>query len=354
MNKKILVAVVDDSAVVRQVFTEMLKHPEVNLLFTANDPIFAMEKMEKAWPDVIILDVEMPRMDGISFLRKLMRERPTPVIICSTLTQDKSELTLQALSAGAVEVIAKPTLGLKGFLTESAEKIIEAIKTAASANLKNVQKFMPMETSPQMHAVKEKKFNYNPSSLSTTDKVVAIGTSAGGTIALEAVLPKLRPDCHGIVIVQHMPEKFTNSLAKRLDSLSAITVKEAEDGDSVSTGKALIAPGNRHMELRKSGAKYYVELSDGPLVTRHKPSVDVLFKSVASAAAKNAIGIIMTGMGDDGANGMEEMYKAGITTYAQDESTCIVFGMPKEAIRRGAVSKVVRLDEIPGIITDYR
>ncbi|HNI25281.1 MAG TPA: response regulator, partial [Leptospiraceae bacterium] len=195
MNKKILVAVVDDSAVVRQVFTEMLKHPDVNLLFTANDPIFAMEKMEKAWPDVIILDVEMPRMDGISFLRKLMRERPTPVIICSTLTQDKSELTLQALSAGAVEVIAKPTLGLKGFLTESAEKIIEAIKTAASANLKSMQKFMPMETSPQMYAVKEKKFNYNPSSLSTTDKVVAIGTSAGGTIALEAVLPKLRPDC---------------------------------------------------------------------------------------------------------------------------------------------------------------
>ncbi|HNO21725.1 MAG TPA: chemotaxis-specific protein-glutamate methyltransferase CheB, partial [Leptospiraceae bacterium] len=276
MNKKILVAVVDDSAVVRQVFTEMLKHPDVNLLFTANDPIFAMEKMEKAWPDVIILDVEMPRMDGISFLRKLMRERPTPVIICSTLTQDKSELTLQALSAGAVEVIAKPTLGLKGFLTESAEKIIEAIKTAASANLKSMQKFMPMETSPQMYAVKEKKFNYNPSSLSTTDKVVAIGTSAGGTIALEAVLPKLRPDCHGIVIVQHMPEKFTAAFAKRLNALCEVEVKEAENGDPVLRGHVLIAPGDRHLLLERQGARYVVSVRTGPLVSRHRPSVDVL------------------------------------------------------------------------------
>ncbi|MDX1957100.1 MAG: chemotaxis response regulator protein-glutamate methylesterase [Leptospiraceae bacterium] len=345
--KKILVGIVDDSALVRQVMGQIIQNnPEFELLFTALDPIFAMDRMKQAWPDVIILDVEMPRMDGISFLKKIMSERPTPVIICSTLTQEKSELSMEALSAGAVEVVAKPLVGIKNFLDDSVIKFTEAIRTAASANVNYSLKLSRMESS---NKTKPTQKNFI-----TTDKVIAIGTSAGGTIALEYVLSRVDRDCPGIIAVQHMPEKFTKAYASRLNQVSQMDVKEAEHGDRVIPGTVLIAPGSFHMSLVKSGAQYRVEVKDGPLVSRHRPSVDVLFRSVAKSAGENAIGIIMTGMGDDGANGLLEMKQSGAITYAQNEESCVVFGMPKEAIKRGAVDKILPLDDIPHIINRFK
>ncbi|WP_428240293.1 protein-glutamate methylesterase/protein-glutamine glutaminase [Gynuella sp.] len=348
----IKVMVVDDSAVVRQVLQEMLnKDPAIEVIGAAADPIFAMNRMNKQWPDVIVLDVEMPRMDGITFLKKLMSERPTPVVICSTLTEKGAETTMQAMSAGAVSIITKPKVGLKNFLSDAADNIISAVKGAARANMANMRTTaLKVEKKLSADAV----IPGNARAMTkTTDKVIAIGTSTGGTQALEAVLTALPPNIPGIVIVQHMPEKFTRSFAERIDSLSDISVKEAENNDRVIPGRALIAPGGKHMLLKRNGAQYYVEVMNGPLVNRHRPSVDVLFRSVARYAGKNAVGFILTGMGDDGARGLLEMKNAGAETFAQDEKSCVVFGMPKEAIALNAASRVVSLGSVPAEIMRY-
>jgi len=352
---KIKVLIVDDSAVVRQVLTELLKSdPQIEVIGAAPDPIFALDKMQKQWPDVIVLDVEMPRMDGITFLRKLMSEHPTPVVICSTLTEKGAETTMQAMSAGAVDIITKPKIGLKQFLNDAIQEITRAVKAAAGANVKRVA---AMATSAAV-AVKPKLTAdaiLSPAGAQamaeTTDRVIAIGTSTGGTQALEVVLTALPRVCPGIVIVQHMPEKFTAAFAARLNGLCEIEVREAQHGDRVIPGRALIAPGGKHMLLRRSGAQYVVDVIDGPVVNRHRPSVDVLFRSVAKSAGKNALGIIMTGMGDDGAAGLLEMKQAGAATVAQDEATCVVYGMPKEAVKRGAADKIMPLENIAGVIT---
>ena len=347
----IKVMVVDDSAVVRQVLGGLIdKAPGLKLLHAVADPLLAMERMKTDWPDVIVLDVEMPRMDGITFLRKLMAERPTPVVICSTLTEKGAQTTVEALAAGAVAIVTKPKLDLKNFLQSSAAELIGAVRTAASANVARLA--ARASAPPPLPRVKNNAdvilppVNEARAMSQTTEQVVAIGTSTGGTQALEEVLTALPRMCPGIVIVQHMPEKFTAAFAARLDQLSDITIKEAVHGDRVVPGRALIAPGGKHMLLKRNGAQYFVEVVDGPVVNRHRPSVDVLFRSVARCAGANALGIIMTGMGDDGAAGMLEMLKAGARTVAQDEQSCVVFGMPKEAIKRGAVDKIVPLASI--------
>ncbi|MCW8918794.1 MAG: chemotaxis response regulator protein-glutamate methylesterase [Gammaproteobacteria bacterium] len=352
--RKIKVMVVDDSAVVRQVMQMMLlAEPDIDYLGAASDPVFAIDKMAHQWPDVIVLDVEMPRMDGITFLRKLMREHPTPVVICSSLTVKGAQTTLQALEAGAVEVITKPQSGLRDFLQESSRELLGAIRAAAQSNMQAMRP-RPASTAAAVPARLTAdvilRGTQGTAMAETTDRIVAIGTSTGGTQALEAVLPALPRVCPGIVIVQHMPEKFTASFAQRLDSLCQIEVREAQHNDRLLPGRALIAPGGRHMVLKRSGAQYHVEVVDGPMVNRHRPSVDVLFRSVAKYAGKNATGIIMTGMGDDGARGLKEMREAGAFTVAQDEASCVVFGMPKEAIRFGAVERVVPLDGVPALI----
>lgn len=352
--KKIKVLIVDDSAVVRQVLGSVLAaDPAIEVLAAAADPIFAMEKMRIAWPDVIVLDVEMPRMDGISFMKKIMSERPTPVVICSTLTEKGAETTMQALAAGAVSIVTKPKIGLKRFLEDSSSDIVGAVKEAAHANVRRISAAMqPLKVAPKLTADAVLSAGAGQAMAQTTERIVAIGTSTGGTQALEAVLTALPRVCPGIVIVQHMPEKFTEAFANRLDGLCQVDVKEASNNDRVLPGRALIAPGGKHMVLRRSGAQYFVEVLDGPLVNRHRPSVDVLFRSVAKVAGKNALGIIMTGMGDDGAAGLLEMRQANARTVAQDEASCVVFGMPKEAIKRGAAEKVVPLSAIPGEIVN--
>lgn len=346
---RIQVMVVDDSAVVRQVMANLLDaDPLIEVIGTAADPLLAMEKMKIRWPDVILLDVEMPRMDGITFLKKIMQERPTPVVICSTLTEKGAQTTIAALAAGAVAIIAKPKLGLKQFLTDASRELIAAIKGAAHANVKCLHP--RSELSPRPSAKHTADVILMPATghslIQTTERVVAIGTSTGGTQALEEVLVTLPRVSPGIVVVQHMPEKFTAAFAARLDSLCQVSVKEAQNNDRVIQGRVLIAPGGKHMLLRSSGAQYFVEVVDGPLVNRHRPSVDVLFRSVAKCAGANAMGIIMTGMGDDGAAGLLEMRKAGAYTVAQDEESCVVYGMPKEAVKRGAVVKTVPLKAI--------
>jgi len=344
--KKIKVLIVDDSAVVRQTLQEiLLSDPQIEVIATAGDPFIAADKIKEHVPDVITLDVEMPRMDGITFLQKIMRQHPIPVVICSSLTGKGAETTLKALEYGAVEIITKPSLGTKQFLEESRVRICDAVKAASLAHLKRVsltnRKVEPKLTADAMLA--------KPSSramVQTTEKVVVVGASTGGTEALRVFLEALPLDAPGIVIVQHMPENFTAAFARRLDTLCKVTVKEASDNDSVIRGQALIAPGNRHTLLKRSGARYYVEVKDGPLVSRHRPSVDVLFRSAARYAGKNAVGVIMTGMGDDGARGMLEMKEAGAFNIAQDEASCVVFGMPNEAIKRGSVDKVLSLENI--------
>ena len=345
MNK-INVLIVDDSAVVRLAISKVLqKDKSIKISAAVADPIFAMKRMQIEWPDVIVLDIEMPRMDGITFLKQIMAERPTPVVICSTLTTKGAETTMQALDAGAVTIITKPKLGLKDFLEDSANDLILAVKTAAKANTKNLIPKKPVVVQAKLTADAVLS-QATVAMTKTTDKVIAIGTSCGGTQALEYVLSALPRVCHGIVIVQHMPEKFTAAFAERVNKISEIVVKEAKDGDRVIPGQALIAPGGKHMMLTRSGAQYKVEVRDGPLVNRHRPSVDVLFRSVAKSAGKNAVGFILTGMGDDGAAGMLEMHNVGAYTVAQNEETCVVFGMPKEAIKRGGVDKVMSLESI--------
>ncbi len=344
MAAEIKVLVVDDSAVVRQVMTEILsREPGIRVIGAAPDPLFALERMSKEWPDVITLDVEMPRMDGVSFLKKIMAERPTPVVICSSLTQAGAETTMQALAAGALAIIAKPTLGLRDFLHESAHEVVSAVRAAAAAKLRRLSALPPR---PPAQDRRDPPAGNLSAMAKTTESIVAIGTSTGGTQALEVVLTALPRVAPGIVIVQHMPEKFTASFAARLNRLCEIDVFEAQNGQRVVPGRALIAPGGKHMRLKRSGAQYHVEVLDGPVVNRHRPSVDVLFRSVAKFAGRNALGIIMTGMGDDGARGLKEMHDAGARTIAQDEDSCVVYGMPKEAVKMGGVDRSLPLEQI--------
>jgi two-component system chemotaxis response regulator CheB len=345
---RIRVLIVDDSAVVRQTLCEVLSSdPEIEVIGTAGDPFVAAERIGEQAPDVITLDIEMPRMDGLTFLKTIMSQHPIPVVICSSLAEEGAQSTLRALEYGAVEIIAKPRLGTKQFLEDAQVVLCQAVKAAAAAKVRILRPSHIVEPkltadailSPGTHAMAE-----------TTEKVVVIGASTGGTEALKTLLETLPPDAPGIVIVQHMPEMFTRAFANRLDGLCSITVKEAEANDTVLRGRALIAPGNHHTLLKRSGARYYVDIKDGPLVCRHRPSVDVLFRSAARYAGQNAVGVILTGMGDDGARGMLEMKQAGAYTIAQDESTCVVFGMPKEAIKLCGVDKVLPLQSVSGAI----
>jgi two-component system chemotaxis response regulator CheB len=349
-KNKIRVLIVDDSAVVRQTMIDILSSDDkIEILGTAADPFFATEKMKKELPDVLTLDIEMPRMDGLTFLHKIMTQHPIPVVICSSLAGEGTETALKALEYGAVDIITKPKIGTKIFLEESKIRICDAVKAAAQACLSRT-KIKPQEKidiDPKYSAdvVISKPKNF--SMIETTDKIIAVGASTGGTEAIREFLEVMPADIPGIVIVQHMPEIFTKSFADRLNDLCKISVKEARNNDTVLRGHALIAPGNKHMLLKRSGARYYVEVREGPLVNRHRPSVDVLFRSTARYAGKNAIGVIMTGMGDDGAKGLLEMKTAGAYTVAQDENSCVVFGMPKEAIKTGAVKDICSLDKIP-------
>ena len=343
MTRAIEVLIVDDSAVVRKLVSALLAaEPDIAVQAAVADPLLAMERMKQRWPDVIVLDVEMPRMDGITFLKKIMQERPTPVVICSTLTEKGAQTTMDALAAGAVAIITKPKLGLRDGLRDAADDLVQAVRAAGRANLKRVGP-LPSEARRAPVAPESGPSRAMSAMSETTQRVVALGTSTGGTQALEAVLTSLPRVSPGIVIVQHMPEKFTAAFAARLDAICQLTVKEAENNDRVVQGRALIAPGGKHMQLKRSGAQYYVEVSDGPLVNRHRPSVDVLFRSVAKSAGANALGVIMTGMGDDGARGLLEMRNAGARTLAQDEESCVVYGMPKEAVEHGAVERSVAL-----------
>jgi two-component system chemotaxis response regulator CheB len=340
-KRKIRVLIVDDSAIVRKIFTqELSKYPDIEVVGTAPDPYIARDKIVALKPDVITLDIEMPRMDGLTFLKKLMKYYPIPTIVVSSLTPKNSAMALEALESGAVEVLAKP--GGSYSVGDMSVQLVEKIRAAARARLLKA----PSET-PTVGIVKEAP---KLSLTQTTHKIIAMGASTGGTEALKAVLMQMPPTSPGIVIVQHMPPKFTQAFAERLNSLCQLTVKEAQNGDAVIPGVALIAPGNYHMVLKRSGARYYVEIKDGPLVCYQRPSVDVLFHSVARYAGPNAIGVIMTGMGRDGASGLLEMKKAGAKTIAQDEETCVVFGMPKEAIKLGAVDVVAPLQDIPKVI----
>jgi two-component system chemotaxis response regulator CheB len=357
--KIIQVLIVDDSAVVRQVVTEQLNaDPGIKVIAAVADPIFAMARMKTQWPDVIILDVEMPRMDGLTFLRKIMAERPTPVVICSTLTERNAVTTLDALAAGAVSIVTKPKVGLKRFLEDATADLVSAVKSAAAANVSSLRASLPAAGSPRARAAPTggvvAKLTADAITAApalqamkqTTERIIAVGTSTGGTQALERVLTALPRDCPGIAIVQHMPEKFTAAFAERLNSICDVEVREAVHGERLLPGQVFIAPGGKHLMLRRGGAYYYADVVDGPLVNRHRPSVDVLFRSVAKCAGPNALGVIMTGMGDDGARGLLEMKQAGAPTIAQDEASCVVFGMPKEAIKLAAADRVIPLGHI--------
>ncbi len=355
MSSRIKVMIVDDSAVVRQTVRQALERDAgIEVIAAASDPLFAISHMQRQWPDVIVLDIEMPRMDGLTFLKKIMTERPTPVVICSSLAESGAAATMQALSAGAVAIITKPKMGVKQFLEDSANDVVQAVKAAARANASRLvpRAVTPLNPAPKLSAdaIIGAGLGSGSNMVRTTERIIAIGTSTGGTQALEAVLTRLPAVCPGIVIVQHMPERFTAMFADRLNSLCALEVREARHGDRVVPGRALLAPGGKHMMLARSGAQYTVEVVDGPLINRHRPSVDVLFRSCAKFAGKNAVGVIMTGMGDDGARGLKEMHDTGASTVAEDESTCVVFGMPKEAIRLGGVDRVVPLTQIPEVI----
>lgn len=348
--KRIKVMIIDDSAVVRQVLTSTLaEDPGIEVIGSASDPVFALDKMQRLWPDVIVLDVEMPRMDGITFLKKLMVERPTPVVICSTLTEKGATTTMQALAAGAVSIVTKPQVNLRQFLVDATDDLINAVKAAARANVRRMPAPAGVAT-PMAKLSADAILPAGQAMARTTETVVAMGTSTGGTQALEYVLTALPRVCPGIVIVQHMPEHFTAAFAERLDALCKIEVREARNGDRVMPGRALIAPGGRHMLLKRSGAQYQVDIVDGPPVSRHRPSVDVLFRSTARSAGSNALGIIMTGMGDDGARGLKEMLEVGARTLGQDENSCVVYGMPKEAFKIGAVEREIPLQKIPEAI----
>ena len=347
MKTKKRVLVVDDSAVVRQALSSIINSdPELEVMGVAADPFIAVKKIQKEVPDVITLDIEMPRMDGLTFLKKIMSQHPMPVVIISGLTEKGTESAIRALEYGAIEVFSKPRYSSKEFFEEQKIRLCDIIKAAAISKVR--RKVVPelIKVEPKYTADAVIPFTQSRSMVKTTEIVVAVGASTGGTEAITSFLQAMPPDSPGIVIVQHMPENFTRSFANRLNEICKISVKEAVNGDSIIRGRALIAPGNHHMLTKRSGAKYYVEVKDGPLVNRHRPSVDVLFRSTARYAGKNAVGIIMTGMGDDGAKGLLEMKESGAHTVAQDEKSCVVFGMPKEAIKLNAADKVLALDKI--------
>jgi len=366
-RNKIRVLIVDDSAAVRQTMTAILSEdPEIEVIGSAGDPFAAARRILKELPDVITLDVEMPRMDGITFLRKLMAQHPVPVVMCSSLVESGSQTLLQALEAGAVDIIQKPKIDVTDQLTEAKIQICDIVKAAARVRMGkdttspvSQRKVFASDSQRLPTEAVEKKLTADvmlppPSGHAmarTTESVICMGASTGGTTSLTEVLMALPADCPGIVIVQHMPEHFTTSFAQRLNGLCAVEVKEAADGDTVLRGRVLIAPGNYHTMLERSGARYYVSVRTGPLVSRHRPSVDVLFRSAARVAGSNAVGVIMTGMGDDGAKGLLEMKQSGAFTIAQDEATSIVFGMPKEAIALGCVDRIVPL---PNIASEMR
>jgi len=350
MGTSIRVLIIDDSALVRGVMRELLdSEPGIEVVGVANDPFAAVERMRSVTPDVLILDVEMPKMDGITFLKKLMRQHPIPTVVCSTLVGAGTETAMLALEAGAVELILKPAVGTKQFLEESRIRLCDAVKAAGLVKIKRpgTERRLMVEPKRSADAVVPAP---TKAMVRTTQRIVAVGASTGGTEALRVLLDELPIDCPGVVIVQHMPEGFTATFSRRLNETVAIDVKEAEDGDPVLPGRALIARGDHHLLLERSGARYFVQLNRGPLVSRHRPSVDVLFRSVASSAGKNAIGVILTGMGDDGAQGMLEMHQAGAHTIAQDQDSCVVYGMPAEAVKRGGVSQVAALQSIPEAI----
>ncbi|MCJ8500359.1 protein-glutamate methylesterase/protein-glutamine glutaminase [Desulfatitalea alkaliphila] len=349
MGTPIRVLIVDDSAVVRNTLSDILNaDSRLTVIATAQDPFIAAERMRRQVPDVITLDLEMPRMDGLTFLEKVMSQHPVPVVICSSLTEKGSLSALKAMELGAVEVIAKPRVGTRAFLEESRVRICDAVCAAARAKVNRIVPLRRIEPKLTADAVLAKPGSR--AMVRTTEKVIAVGASTGGTEALRLFLQMLPADSPGLVIVQHMPENFTRAFAERLNATCPMTIKEAENDDTVMRGRALIAPGNRHALLKRSGARYFVEIKEGPLVSRHRPSVDVLFRSTARYAGANAVGVLMTGMGDDGAQGLLEMKEAGAFTIAQDEATCVVFGMPKEAIKKGAVEKVVPLEQIAATV----
>jgi two-component system chemotaxis response regulator CheB len=345
MNDRIRVLIIDDSAVIRHLLTEIFSQTDdIEVVGTAQNPIFAMNKISSLRPDVITLDVEMPRMDGLTFLEELMSTDPIPVLMVSALTQKGCETTLKALELGAVDYVTKPAIDVSSGIRFLTDEIIKKIRVAAKAKIR---------VKGQGLRVKGKATGplpLDPSRMSTTDKIIAIGASTGGTQAITEILTELPETTPGIVIVQHMPPMFTRSFAERLNSILKLDVKEAETGDRILRGSVLIAPGNQHMIVRKNGAMYYVELTDGPLVNFVKPSVDILFSSVAKNAGKNAMGVILTGMGEDGARGLLEMKRSGAFTVAQDKDSSVVFGMPKRAIELNAVDRIASLDEIPALL----
>ena len=343
------VLVVDDSAIVRQVLMTVLSEKRGFRVTVASDPIIAMDKMKKFSPDVILLDLEMPRMDGMTFLEKLMSQNPIPVVVCSGLTGPRTEEAIRALEIGAVDLITKPKVGIRGFLEESAVLLEDTVRAAAKARL---NKFRMLRSKSAKHNSADVVIPHLtlPAVAQQRDQIVAIGASTGGTEALLQIFEQMPEDCPGIVAVQHMPEGFTAAYAKRLDGICRIEVREAVEGDKIVPGRAYIAPGNRHTIVHRIGPGYFLEVRDGPLVSRHRPSVNVLFRSVAQAAGSSAVGILMTGMGDDGADGLLEMKQANAFTIAQDEASCVVFGMPREAILRGAAEETLALSKIPAAI----
>jgi len=351
-SRPLRVLVVDDSAIVRQVLTAVLSEKRGFRVTVAADPLIAMDKMKKFPPDVILLDLEMPRMDGLTFLEKLMAQHPVPVVVCSGLTGPRTESAIRALEIGAVDIITKPKIGIRGFLEESAVLLEDTVRAAATARVSKFRKLRNQSSSYHTADVVIPRVAL-PAVDQQRDRIVAIGASTGGTEALLQVFEEMPENCPGIVAVQHMPEGFTAAFATRLNSICRIEVKEAADGDKVVHGRAYVAPGNRHTLVRRLGSGYFLEVRDGSLVSRHRPSVNVLFRSVAQAAGASAVGVLMTGMGDDGAEGLLEMKQAEAFTIAQDEASCVVFGMPREAILRGAANEVLSLSRIPSAILKY-